>query len=227
MPGEVRHLLLMIVVLALVVSLDGFAAALSYGAQRIRVSAAAVFVISVTSAGVIYVAMALGQFVGGLFPASVARYLGAALLVVLGGFLLAQHGRAKVPEELDSALPLSPAVESIQPIAEINLRIFGLVIQILRHPALADRDHSGVISWQEAILLGLALALDAFGAGLGAAMTGLPGLPTALVVGVVKICALVSGWELGYRLQHRLSRGLVRLPGALLIFLGLFDLFIR
>ncbi len=218
----------MIVVLALVVSLDGFAAALSYGAQRIRVSAAAVFVISVTSAGVIYIAMALGQFLGSLLPANVARYLGAAVLVVLGGYLLAQHSRSKPAEELDSEPLLSPvAAESVQPIAEINLRMFGLVIHILRHPALADRDHSGVISWQEAILLGLALALDAFGAGLGAAMTGLPALSTALVVGVVKICALVSGWELGYRLQHRLSKGLVRLPGALLIFLGLFDLFIR
>lgn len=216
------------VVLALVVSLDGFAAALSYGAQRIRLSAAAVLVISVTSAGVIYIAMALGQLLGNLFPADVAHYLGAVVLLVLGGYLLAQHGRAKPAAESEAATSLPPvADESGQPIAQIDLRVFGLVIQILRHPALADRDHSGVISWQEAILLGLALALDAFGAGLGAAMTGLPALSTALVVGAVKICALVFGWELGYRLQHRLSTGLVRLPGVLLIFLGLFGLFTR
>lgn len=215
---------LMIVLLGVVVSLDGFAAALAYGVQRIRFSPLAVLVISLTSATVIFVSMTIGQVISGWLPPSTAKNIGAVMLFAIGCYLLYQHGRTdpeKVPEETSVAtLSLEPS----QPIFQINLRMFGLVIQILRSPTLADRDHSGVISWQEAILLGLALALDAFGAGIGAAMTGLPALLTAVVVGSVKVCALLSGWALGYRMQHKLSQRLFRLPGMLLICLGLLDL---
>ncbi len=217
---------MMIAVLGVVVSVDGFTAALSYGAQRIKLSPTAVLVISVMSAGVVYVAMLLGQMLGSLFAPETASSIGAALLMVLGVYLIYQHSQSDGEAKEEGHGQAETVHELIEPpLAEINLRPFGLVIQVLRHPALADRDHSGTISWQEAILLGIALALDAFGAGLGAAMTGLLALPTALAVGAIKFCALLLGWELGYRLQHRLSKKLVVLPGMLLIFLGLFGLF--
>ncbi|MGI6358748.1 MAG: sporulation membrane protein YtaF [Bacillota bacterium] len=215
----------MIVILGVVVSLDGFAAALSYGAQRIKMSPAAVLVICVMSAGVIYLAMILGHMLSGLFAPRTASSIGAVLLMALGVYVIYQHSQTDVEVQAAGGERTEVPDFNQRPIAQINLHAFGLVIQVLRQPALADRDQSGIISWQEAILLGTALALDAFGAGLGAAMTGLSALPTALAVGAIKFCALLLGWELGYHLQHRLSKKLVVLPGMLLIFLGVFGLF--
>lgn len=217
----------MIVLLGAVVSLDGFAAALSYGIQRIRLSPLAVLVISLTSASVIWLSMSLGHLVSALLPPQLSRYLGAGLLVVLGCYLLYQHSRSGLAADGAVTRTVAPPVVAHQPIAQINLRVFGLVIQILKQPALADRDQSGVISWQESILLGIALALDASGAGLGAAMTGLPALATASVAGAMKLVALISGWELGYRLQHKMNTRWIRLPGVMLICLGLLDLIRR
>jgi putative sporulation protein YtaF len=218
----------MILLLGIVVSLDGFAAALAYGVQRIRISSLAVLVISLTSASVIFVSMTIGGLLSSLLSPNVASSIGAAILVVLGCYLLYQHSRTEAGEATAAAPTVPDGPEPpTRTVVEINLRMFGLVIQILRQPTLADRDHSGVISWQVAILLGVALALDAFGAGIGAAMTGLPAMLTAGVVGATKIIALASGWELGYRMQHKLNRRLVRLPGLLLIFLGLLDFLMK
>ena len=46
------------------------------------------------------------------------------------------------------------------------------MIQILRKPTVADFDKSGTISAGEA-LLGIALSVDSFGAGIGASLLGM------------------------------------------------------
>ena len=51
-----------------------------------------------------------------------------------------------------------------------EIRSLGVVIHILKKPTRADFDRSGIITGLEALFLGVALSLDAFGAGIGAAM---------------------------------------------------------
>ena len=62
--------------------------------------------------------------------------------------------------------------KSKEAVAVFRIRPLGLVVKILREPTVADTDTSGMIDIKEALLLGSALALDALGAGLGAAATG-------------------------------------------------------
>ncbi|NLY53741.1 MAG: sporulation membrane protein YtaF [Firmicutes bacterium] len=213
---------LMILLLGIVVSLDGFAAALAYGARRVRLTPLAVALVSLASAVMMGVAMLLGQLLGHLIPPIATRYLGGVILLLLGCYLLYQQGGKAVGNRVAP----SPAVTNSQPLVQLNLRPFGLIIQILRDPMAADQDQSGTITWQEAGLLGLALALDSFGAGIGAAMTGLAAGRTAVVAGVAMLLSLLLGWELGYRLrQHRLGSHLANLPGILLICLGLVNLY--
>ena len=49
---------------------------------------------------------------------------------------------------------------------KLEIASLGLVIQILRKPTVADFDKSGTISAGEALLLGIALSVDSFGAEL-------------------------------------------------------------
>jgi putative sporulation protein YtaF len=211
----------MLALLSLVVSLDGFTAAISYGARRIRLSPLAVIIVSLTSGLSIYLAMTLGLGLGGLMNPALRRYLGSGLLMSLGGYVLWQQHRGITSERCQAVA----RVQRREPIARINLRALGLVIEILHDPTAADRDQSGVISWQESFALGAALALDALGAGIGAALTGLPAAATALTVGLAKVAALLLGWEAGYRFAAQLARyRLGFLPGLMLFCLGLFSL---
>lgn len=210
---------LMIIMIGVIVSLDGLAAAFAYGAQKMRLTPLAVLLVSLASAVMIWLAMGLGQIIGGFLPPAVTRYLGALLLLCLGCYLLYQQGR---PSKSRQATVCGESTHQL--LAQLKLKAFGLVIQILRDPMLADVDQSGVITWQESFLLGLALSLDSFGVGIGAAMTGLEPLLTASIAGLATLVSLLLGWELGYRLQERMSSQLVRLPGLILIVMGLVNL---
>ncbi len=107
-------------------------------------------------------------------------------------------------------------------VMKVELKTLGLVIQILRKPQVADVDRSGSISSSEAVMLGVALSIDAFGAGLGAALLGLPALLTAAVIALSSAFFLISGTYVGLRFSAKRSRhALSVLPGILLIMMGI------
>ena len=91
-------------------------------------------------------------------------------------------------------------------------------------PTAADFDQSGIITWQEAWLLGIALSLDSFAVGIGAAMSGMSPQLTALMAGGVTLASLLLGWELGYRWQHATDGQWARLPAVILIGLGIINI---
>lgn len=108
----------------------------------------------------------------------------------------------------------------------LELRKLGVVIQILRSPSKADMDNSGSISAQEAMWLGIALSLDAFGAGLGAALLGFPTLWTALVIALFSGAFLSLGMKVGLRFAaQRWMQKLSILPALLLMIMGVIKLF--
>lgn len=121
--------------------------------------------------------------------------------------------------------PVDEAVETFSAptqVMKVELKTLGLVIQILRKPQVADVDRSGSISSSEAVMLGVALSIDAFGAGLGAALLGLPALLTAAVIALSSAFFLISGTYVGLRFSAKRSRhALSVLPGILLIMMGI------
>ncbi|RXZ81172.1 sporulation membrane protein YtaF [Paenibacillaceae bacterium] len=107
----------------------------------------------------------------------------------------------------------------------VELKRMGLVIKILRTPQAADVDRSGTISSSEALLLGAALSLDAFGAGLGAALIGYPPLLTAALIAVSSGVFLMLGLRTGFQFSASpRMRTLSVLPGLILIVMGIIKL---
>ena len=101
-----------------------------------------------------------------------------------------------------------------------------LIINILKEPVQADLNKSGEIDLKEAFFLGFALAMDALGAGLGAAMSGYSLFWTSLLVGATEFIMINSGIIVGQRLQiDRLKKTATILPGGIIIILGLTKLF--
>lgn len=108
----------------------------------------------------------------------------------------------------------------------IELKTLGIVIQILRKPQTADFDASGTISASEAFMLGIALSLDAFGAGIAAGLMGLHMIHTPLLIVFCSAFFLIGGTCIGRKLAHyRYTQFVSGLPGLLLIILGIIKLF--
>lgn len=209
-----------LIALAVALSLDSLVAGVAYGLKGIRVPNVALAAMAVVSMLVLALSMGLGRGAGALMPEAVARILGAVLLMALGAFVLLKSwletGHAKGDRDGH--------------IAAIRLAGLGLVIQILRDPAAADVDRSGDLTVAEAIALGFALAIDAFGAGAGIGVATRGWLPWLLppLVGLGAAGLLAAGHAAGrYGIRQELRGRITYLPGWILLALGLLQLALR
>lgn len=206
--------MLLTVLFAMALSLDSFGVGISYGLRQIRLPFAALLIICTCSGMMLAISMAAGRLFSTFLSPHLVQYIGAGILIVLGGYLLWRNMMACWEEEYIKT-----------PLLQWNIRHLGVVIQILREPQKADIDKSGMISSQEAVWLGLALSLDSFGAGIGMALLGFHILPTSCCIALSALLFVSVGMCLGGRLGDRLSYQKVNvLPGILLILVGVLRL---
>jgi putative sporulation protein YtaF len=231
-----------LLILAFAVSLDGFGVGVMYGLRKIRIPILSIGIISLWSGIIIYSSMQIGVLMSSFMSPVAAKRIGALILIGIGIWALAQlRQQQKSQDPGDTAKSEDQAIlSSVDPntepvtmdtlqrtkeILNIELKRFGLVIQILRTPSIADVDKSGNISASEATLLGLALSLDAFGAGIGAALIGFVPLLTASVISISSGSFIALGLRVGFRYaEMNWMKKLSILPGCVLIFMGLLKL---
>jgi putative sporulation protein YtaF len=144
-------------------------------------------------------------------------------LLTLGVFQLARaiwNGQRDNFPEAVPAMAVALQKPVLEPIFRFQLSLFGFVIQVLKTPAIADVDGSGGISLRESLLLGSALAMDAFASGIGAAMAGM----TLSVIGLVALTQIMM-LRLGQQMAGKIPENWITkaeyLPGVVLILVGL------
>jgi putative sporulation protein YtaF len=202
--------------LAFTVSLDSFSVGFTYGLRKVRIPLKSIFIISLCSAIVLITAMGVGQVIEQFVSPKIAESMGGLILILLGTWVLFQFFR---PEKLKE-----PAIQK-STIIKFEIKSLGLVIQILKKPMSADFDKSGAITGLEAIVLGLALSLDAFGAGIGAAMLGFSPLYLAVSVALMSSLFVTLGIKLGGTFaKSDLVQKFSFIPGILLIVIGIWKL---
>lgn len=201
-----------LLLLALAVSLDSFSVGLTYGLRKVSIPFKSILVISSCSFFVLMLAMGIGSFIEMYISYHAAERIGGIILIVIGIWVLLQFFTSNSDEE-------NPGKPKI---VEFEIKSLGLIIKILKKPMEADLDKSGTISIIEAFLLGLALSLDAFGAGIGAALIDLPPILFSLIVTFSSAFFVIAGLNIG-----RLFRNLwwfnkfSFLSGVVLIVIGI------
>ncbi|RKL66694.1 sporulation membrane protein YtaF [Salipaludibacillus neizhouensis] len=207
-----------ILILAFAVSLDSFGVGVTYGLRKMKLPFISILSIMGCSAASVLLAMWVGVSVGGYLSVAAAERLGGFLLIGIGMFAMFQVFR-------HHSVTKKKGISEEKMVVNVELKQLGIVIRILRKPMEADLDDSGSITGAEAVLLGIALSLDAFGAGLGAALLGVS--PLILAVSVAFMCGLflTLGKLSGEKLMASSNiNGLTFLPGLLLIILGLWKI---
>lgn len=233
-----------LILLAFALSLDGFGVGITYGLRKMKIPLLSVLIISLCSGVVICVSMQVGVLLAKVVSPQAASEVGAVILVLMGCWSLIQMlmqkekeqtGERKVDSEekvlsteagIEVALDTEDVTEQVKSaVFSLELRRLGIVVQILRTPSSADMDDSGSISSMEAMLLGIALSLDAFGAGLGAALLGFNPIWTSLTIALFSGTFLLLGMKTGlkfagnYWMKHAAA-----LPALLLITMGILKL---
>lgn len=216
-----------LVLLAFAVSIDGFGAGMAYGLRNIRIPLKSVSVIALCSGIAMLLSMHISAVFVALLPIKVANGIGSTILIGIGVWALfsgqaSKNGEPLMHDNRGNDLDTGNEQGASQEVLSFEIKQLGLVIRILKKPTIADMDRSGTITVGEATLLGCALSLDAFGAGLGAAMIGLPVWSTAVLIALMSALFLLSGLQVGLRFRRAMwLRRLHYVPGALLIMMGL------
>ncbi len=203
------------ILVGLAVSMDGFMVGIAYGVRKIRIPLRSMLIIILASVAAVSLSMIFGKALTMILPIDTAAKLGSVLLIALGIYFLLNGLREKI-ENIDK--------DEEEPLLTFNIKILGIMVQILKEPTCADFDASGEIGGREALFLGLALSMDAFGAGIGLALAGLNILHTALCVGMVKFILVNTGIILGEFLSgDRFQAFASMVPGFILVGIGLIN----
>ncbi|BAB06870.1 sporulation membrane protein YtaF [Halalkalibacterium halodurans] len=208
--------LVSLLALAFAVSLDSFGVGLTYGLRKMKIPFKSLLFIAGCSAVSILIAMGFGMTIQQYLSPAIAESLGGIILILIGCWALYQAFRpAKNGHK----------TKDDHVILNFEIKMLGVVIRILRKPMVADFDNSGAITGREAVILGIALSLDAFGAGIGAALIGFHPLYMAVSVAVMSALFVSLGMKSGYRFAD--SYWIKRfsfIPGLLLVLIGVFNL---
>ncbi|MBU9721155.1 MULTISPECIES: sporulation membrane protein YtaF [Bacillaceae] len=206
-----------LLLLAFAVSMDSFGVGLTYGLRKMKLPLTSLLFIAGCSAASILIAMTLGDALLRFMSPEIAESIGGIILIGIGGWAIYQVYR---PAKNDKKTK-----KERETIVNLELKKLGIVIKILRKPMVADLDNSGTITGREALLLGFALSLDAFGAGIGAALIGFPASIMAISVGIMCAVFLTFGMKSGWRFSEaKWVQNFSFLPGLLLILIGVWSL---
>ncbi|MBM7620549.1 putative sporulation protein YtaF [Bacillus tianshenii] len=203
-----------LVLLAFAVSLDSFSVGLTYGLRKMHMPLRSISIIACCSAVSLLLAMFVGTILTTFLSPAYAESIGGGILILLGVWVLYQFFKSNASED--------PTLIGEKILFNLEIKSLGVVINILRKPTEADFDRSGSITGLEAFFLGIALSLDAFGAGIGAALLGYSPWIMAVSVALMSSLFVISGIKLG-RIFSGVSwmNKFSFLPGVLLIIIGI------
>ncbi len=191
--------------IVLAVSLDGFTVGMTYGLRKIHLSFPSFLIITACSGLIVFTSMTIGELINPLMPEHFRNMIGGTIFLCLGLYMLSSSLRARQKER--------------------NRRKKGYS-SFIENPEIIDFDRSGTISITEAFILGFALALDAFGAGIASSFLGFPMLTTVLCIALSSGLFVYSGFFFGHLLANfPLVKRMVYIPPILLLCIGISTFF--
>ncbi|MCE5284864.1 MAG: sporulation membrane protein YtaF [Pelosinus sp.] len=192
-------------------SVDNFGVGLSYGIRGIKVGMSANTIIAAICFIFSMVSTILGRRLALLLPGILPIVIGAVLLFFIGiRIVLITMPQQKPPKQTDPADLTNNKIDNI-----------------LSHPEIADSDQSGEISLQEALLLGVALSVNALTNGLGAGLLDCTPVALSFTTAVGSYISLWAGALLGKKAANlhvgsfNLGEFSTLLSGVILILIAL------
>lgn len=177
-----------VLLLALSSSIDNFGVGISYGIRGISIGFTSNLIISIVAFIFSEVGIFCGQYISKVFPGSLANIIGAVFLCVIGLRIII----LTIPRK--KQIRFKKATE--------NPSIINGFTGFLESPEKADLDQSGDISYIEAILLGIAVSMNALTNGLGAGLIRLSPFAISLSAAVFSFIAIWFGVSLGNRVVN-------------------------
>jgi putative sporulation protein YtaF len=214
MGGIYLNNLGLIVLIAIAANLDNLGVGIAYGIQKIKISHMSNLIIAIISFIATWLSAEAGKLISFYLSPTIANIIGAFILFGVGVWVLIQ--------------PFVTAYKANQPIIDLQLsgtRIYVGPTEILRYPEKVDIDLSRDVSSWEAVLLGIALSINALAGGFDAGAVGISALLESTFVGMFSFLTIIIGWYVGKKYAaEQFGKYATIIAGTLLILLGFHQL---
>ncbi|HAX50837.1 manganese efflux pump [Muricomes intestini] len=191
---------------AISANIDSFIVGLSYGIKKSNISLLKSTIISLVTLIGTVTAILLGAEISRFLPASSSQAIGCALLIGLGLYYI---------------------IKSLYTYLSMKFK----KVEVKASEFTSDsKDNSqaedSLLTIKEGLFLGLTLSINNIGMGIGASITGLKLLPTALLSLIISVTFLYAGNVIGKTKVPPISdRTADVLSGLILVGLGIYELF--
>lgn len=181
-------------------SIDSLGIGITYGIKNTRISLIGKIILFIISLSTTYFSLFLGNFIQSIFPNFLTKLIGSSILIFMGFYICFEALKKQ----------------------DINCNVFN-------NPISSDFDNSHVIDSRESLFLAIALSLDSLCIGIGGSISNINLALFPLLVSIFQLFFLSFGNFLGSHINKfcRLPQNVWSLiSGILLIFIGIFKLFI-
>ena len=191
---------------ALSANIDSFIVGMSYGIKKSDISLLKSTIISlVTLIGTI-AAILMGTQISQFLPASSTVGIGCALLIGLGLYYI---------------------LKALFAFLRNKIRKREVKANEQAAPLKQEAEDTALLTLREGLFLGLALSINNFGMGIGASITGLKLVPTAVISLIVSVIFLYAGNFIGKTKMPQISDQMADvISGLILVGLGIYELLV-
>ena len=205
-------MLIYIFMLAVSLSIDALGIGMALGIQGIRLYTLPRLIMAVLCFAVTSASIFTGTAFSYLLPESSVPFISAALLTLLGSWIIFQAVKKDAPSKKE---------HKAENIYTFIIKSLGITIQIIRSPQYCDFDGSRSIDIKEAIYLGIVLSIDSFGAGFGSGMGSFTSPLIPLLTAVCQTVFITLGSVFGKRIGIKKHSSIFTvISGILIIIIG-------
>ena len=200
---------LQLLVLAVSVSVDAFAAAFGCGVSSVKIPVKSALVMSAVSTGMLLISLLFGAELAIRLGSRFASGLGFGILCILGGLKLCDSW-------------IKALVRRLTHQGEMCFSLWDarFILTVYADPQAADTDTSKELSVHEALPLAAALSADGLAAGLGVMAQSPKIAAAALLVFCINAGGIWLGGWLGKKAGQNITADLTWIGGALLLLLA-------
>jgi len=195
--------------LAAILSMDVFAVSFAYGSNKISIPPKSIAVITLIGKGILAASIYLGAILLPFMPESLANALSFTILFTLG--------IAKIFDSIIKQYIRKNNTAKQLTFSALNLKF---IINVYADPEKADADNSRIINAKEAVVVAIAVALDAFALGFGAGLTDISALQLIAFSMIIGVAAILAGGKIAGKIAQKTPINLSWLGAVILIVLA-------